>query len=89
MAMKKSIGDIYLSDGPIVNYGNRDYCSKCGKFDYWGERLLIVNARLLGIVLRHQPRLISVDGAIRVPFDPKNPLISNHIFVSRLWNKGP
>lgn len=88
-AMKKCILNINLTKTPSRHYCNRENYADSGGLDDWAISFREIKSLLLMITLSHETSLITFNGTISFPFDPKNPFTPNNILMRSGWNKRP
>lgn len=88
-ATEECILDIELVDGQRTGNNKIKNESNCGGFDNRTESLVEVNARLLGIPTNDPPSPMVLEGAVRVEFMLKYPLVSDDVGVMRTGYQGP
>ena len=74
IAVEEGILDIKLVDRPRTGDRNGEDDADGGRFDNRAERLVEVDARLLGVATDHPPSLIPSQPSIRMEFMLEDPL---------------
>lgn len=73
IAMKESIVDVKLKQGPVFMSNYCNMTSYCSHLDYKREDFLIADAKFSSITFSHQPDFITFKRAISFEFDFEDP----------------
>jgi hypothetical protein len=87
--VKKGILHIELADGPIPGRGDAEDGADRGRLDDRAERLVVVDAGLLGEAANNPPRLVPGYGAVGVELVLEQPLASDDVRTRWSRHKAP
>jgi hypothetical protein len=86
-AMKESVLNIELMNGPVSGVSQSEDSTNGGGLDDETGRLVVINTWALREVAEDPARFVSIKGAIGMELVPKNPLPGNNICLNWSLNK--
>jgi hypothetical protein len=72
-----------------VEDGQREHGADHGQLDHQAEGLILVNARLLGEVVKNPMSLVPVQGASGIKLALENPLVGDNVRANGMRDKIP
>jgi hypothetical protein len=87
--MEEGVLDVQLAHGPGTGRGDAEDSPDGCRFDHRTERLVIVDAVLLGISPNNPACLVTGESAVRVRLDFEEPFACQDIGAGRSWNEAP
>jgi len=86
MSVKKRVLHVQLANRPRAGSSNAQNSPNCRRFDNWAERLVVVDAVLLGEAADDLACLVASESAIGVVLVLEDPLARYDVGTRRTWN---
>jgi len=86
MSVKKRVLHVQLANRPRAGSSDAQNSPNCRRFDNWAERLVVVDAVLLGEAADDSACLVASESAIGVVLVLEDPLARYDVGTRRTWN---